>query len=141
MGHTGTNKYPSGTVPNIKHYVHMNQLSPQKINELLAAKAGWNFIVNAHGHTDIIPLDMDLLDYVNHKGAKPQIPDYYNDLNAIHILEEFLLDDNIDDVNSLRYSYSYIVYRMCPPNIQPFRVPASIRAMALVELFYPDDSK
>lgn len=61
-----------------------------------------------------------------------EVPDYLNDLNAMHEVEK-VLDDGIQDAGSLRYKYADQIYRVTVPNNQqPFRATAPQRAEAFL---------
>jgi len=118
----------------------MTKPTPSEINELLATKAGWLLITDSKGRHNIPPW-MNIPKFIQIGEPHFDLPDYYNDLNAIHSLENLLLDYEIMDSNSPRYAYSREVYNLCPLKIQPFRAPASIRAEALARVFFPTKFK
>lgn len=62
-------------------------------------------------------------------GNAASVPDYLNDLNAMHEAEK-MLDVDIDLPESPRYAYSLEVYNICVDE-QPFRATARQRALAL----------
>lgn len=64
-----------------------------------------------------------------------KLPDFLNDLNAMHEAEKFLDGPDINDPNSLRYRYSHAVYQLVPAEQQPFRSTARQRADAFLTLF------
>jgi protein associated with RNAse G/E len=59
------------------------------------------------------------------------IPDFRNDLNAMHDAEK-MLDVNIESEDSPRYEYSRQVYRIVESRRQPFRSTAAQRAEAFL---------
>ena len=59
------------------------------------------------------------------------LPDYLNDLNAMHEAEK-MLDVNIESGGSPRYEYSRQVYRIVESRRQPFRSTAAQRAEAFL---------
>jgi len=59
------------------------------------------------------------------------IPDFCNDLNAMHEAEK-MLDVNIESGGSPRYEYSRQVYRIVESRRQPFRSTAAERAEAFL---------
>lgn len=61
-----------------------------------------------------------------------RLPDYLNDLNAMHEAEK-ILDGDIYDGGSLRYSYARELYKLCPPEEQPLRATAENRAEAFLK--------
>ena len=114
--------------------------TPDEINELLATKAGWKkvkqlFSTDSESKSQWQfknePLTWDGI-WDNYP------PDYYHDLNAVAELENAVLDEDIHNPDSPRYAYSRMVYKMCVPDLQPFRAPAHIRAEALARLFFPE---
>jgi hypothetical protein len=60
-----------------------------------------------------------------------RLPDYLNDLNAMHEAEK-VLDVNIESEDSPRYEYSRQVYRIVESRRQPFRSTAAQRAEAFL---------
>jgi hypothetical protein len=64
-------------------------------------------------------------------GINTILPDYPNDLNAMHEAEK-ALDINLDTPDSPRYRYSHFLYAICRPEQQPFRATARQRAEAFL---------
>ena len=114
-------------------------MNPTKweINELLAIKHGWQKI-NIPNHQGLYETRSPWQKPKGYTGPNKVPPDYSHDLNVVHELENFFLDRDIYDPDSPRYAYSRVVYKMCVPDIQPFRAPASIRAEALARVFFPE---
>ena len=65
------------------------------------------------------------------QGDPVGLPDYLNDLNAMHDAEK-VLDVNIESEDSPRYEYSRQVYRIVESRRQPFRSTAAQRAEAFL---------
>ena len=65
------------------------------------------------------------------------IPEYLNDLNAMHEAEK-VLDVDIHCSDSPRYAYSREIYKLCDDNQQPFRASANVRAEAFCRTFWPE---
>ena len=67
--------------------------------------------------------------------GKAGLPDYMNDLNAMHEAEKKLDDTNggRDNGACLRYAYAGELYRLCPEDEQPMRATAAQRAEAFLK--------
>lgn len=66
------------------------------------------------------------------RGCWAALPNYLTDLNAIHEAEK-ILDDDIPDPGSKRYTYSCWLYKICPKEQQPCRATATQRAEAFLK--------
>ena len=65
-------------------------------------------------------------------GCQDELPDYLNDLNAMHEAEK-TLDVNVDSGDSPRYKYASLLYgTLTPERDQPFRATARQRAEAFL---------
>lgn len=76
-------------------------------------------------------------------GHKESLPNYLDDLNAMHEAEKSF-DDNIQDAGSLRYRYSSHLYNtVVPKNEQPCRASAKHRAEAFLKTInkWKDDER
>lgn len=111
----------------------MNDVELQSLrNRKIAEFCGWSQLENAHtiilgGEWKGYPPKMQII------GQKEQIPNYFNDLNAMHEAEKSL-DDNIKDAGSLRYRYSSHLYSiLVPKDEQPCRASAKHRAEAFLK--------
>lgn len=110
--------------------------TPQEINDLLLKHAGWHK-VNRIG--PVSGWDNYQWQYKEDKSTwanKP--PNYLEDLNALHALENEVLDADITSPSSPKYAYSRCLYDLCPKDTQPFRAAAPLRAEALARVLYPE---
>jgi len=101
-------------------------MTPEKQRIAIAEACGYT-------HVRIVKCIEGLPDHcIGHHPAQPHsIPDYLNDLNAMHEAEK-VLDVNIESEDSARYEYSRQVYRIVESRRQPFRSTAAERAEAFL---------
>lgn len=101
-------------------------------NNEIAKFCGWSMIENANtmvlgGAWVGYPPKNQII------GKKERIPNYFNDLNAMHEAEK-TLDVNIKSGDSPRYAYSRNIYSIIvPKDEQPFRASAESRAEAFLK--------
>jgi hypothetical protein len=96
----------------------------------IAKYCGWSMIEDANsmcvgGMWVGYPPRMQII------GKKESLPNYLDDLNAIHEAEKSL-DGDIMDASSLRYRYSSFVYHLTDKKEQPFRASSKIRSEAFL---------
>lgn len=67
-------------------------------------------------------------------GTTKGLPNYLNDLNAMHEAENAIMTGDLMDTTSIQYRYSHYLYNVVvPSNRQPFRAKASQRAEAFLK--------
>lgn len=106
-------------------------MKPEKQRIAIAETCGWHhFIIND--------------EYGPDRGLKPdqtasigcvftELPDYLNDLNAMHEAEKVLVaKDDGSHAGCARYVYASHLYGLVPAGVQPFMATAAQRAEAFL---------
>lgn len=96
-------------------------MSPDRQRIAIAEACGWTFCTHPCCQKYHSP----------DTGSPHELPDYPNDLNAMHEAEK-VFDVKIESGDSPRYRYSRETYKVCGMETQPFRATAAQRAEAFL---------